>query len=75
MASLEDCLVDELYTDAKPLSLLEPYLTLKKRWGLEVWVPEREAIMALRLAFRPTEGIPRLNAIHLNNSIVRTGAC
>lgn len=52
--------------DGRPLSVLAPYLALRKKWGVEVWVPEREAILALRLAFRRPEGISRLNALRLN---------
>lgn len=53
--------------DGRPTTLLEPYLELKKRWNLEIWVPEREATLALRLAFRQPEGITRLNAMRLNS--------
>lgn len=53
--------------DGRPTSILNPYLDLKKRWKLDVWVPDREATLALRLAFRRPEGISRLNAIRLNN--------
>ncbi|MGA3298117.1 MAG: hypothetical protein ABSD41_11800 [Candidatus Bathyarchaeia archaeon] len=53
--------------DGRPPSILAPYLDLKKKWKLEIWVPEREATLALRLAFRPPEGISRFNAIRLNN--------
>lgn len=52
--------------DGRPISILAPYLTLIKRWGIEIWVPEREAILALRMAFRRPEGISRLNALRLN---------
>ena len=53
--------------DGKAPSILTPYLDLKRKWKLEIWVPEREAILALRLAFRRPEGISRLNAIRLNS--------
>lgn len=53
--------------DGRPTTLLEPYLELKKRWNLEIWVPEREATLALRLAFRQPEGITSLNAMRLNS--------
>jgi len=53
--------------DGRPISILTPYLAVKKRWKLKIWVPEREAILALRLAFRQPEGISRLNAMRLNN--------
>ncbi len=55
--------------DGRPLSLLQPYVELRKRWGLEVWLPNREATLVLRLAFRPPEGISRLNALRLNGFI------
>jgi len=53
--------------DGRPISILTPYLALKKRWKLKIWVPEREAILALRLAFRQPEGISRFNAMRLNS--------
>ncbi len=55
--------------NGKPTTLLAPYLALEKRWGLEIWVPEPEAILALRLAFRLPEGISRFNATRLNSFI------
>lgn len=55
--------------DGRPTSILTPYLELKKRWKLELWVPELEAILALRLAFRQPEGISRLNAMRLNSFV------
>jgi hypothetical protein len=55
--------------DGQPLSVLQPFVELKERWGLEVWLPNREATLALRLAFRPPEGISRLNALRLNGFI------
>ena len=55
--------------DGRPTFLLDPYVTLKKRWGFEIWVPEREAVVALRLAFRQPEGISRFNATRLNSFI------
>ena len=55
--------------DGRPPSFLTPYLVPKKRWKLEIWVPEREAILALRLAFRRPEGISRFNALRLNSFI------
>ena len=53
--------------DGRSPSILTPYLDLKKKWKLDIWVPEREATLALRLAFRRPEGISRFNAIRLNN--------
>jgi len=55
--------------DGRPISLLQPFVEPKKRWGLEVWAPTREATVALRLAFRRPEGITRLNALRLNRLI------
>ena len=55
--------------DGRPLSILQPFVELKERWGLQVWLPNREATLALRLAFRPPEGISRLNAVRLNSFI------
>jgi len=55
--------------DGRPLSILQPYVEPRKRWGLEVWSPVREAIVAVRLAFRQPEGITRLNAMRLNSFI------
>jgi len=55
--------------DGRPLSVLQPFVELNERWGLEVWLPNREATLALRLAFRPPEGISRLNALRLNGFI------
>lgn len=55
--------------DGRPPSILQPYVEPRKRWGLRVWSPTREAMVALRLAFRQPEGITRLNALRLNNFI------
>lgn len=50
-------------------SVLLPHVELRKRWGLEAWVPSCNAVVALRLCFRQPEGISRLNAIRLNRFI------
>jgi hypothetical protein len=55
--------------DGRSLSILQPFVEPRKRWDLEIWLPNREAILALRLAFRPPEGITRLNAMRLNSFI------
>jgi len=55
--------------DARPLSILEPYIESIEHWGLEVWSTNREATLALRLAFRQPEGISRLNATRINSFI------
>ncbi len=55
--------------DGRSPSILHPYVEPRKRWNLEVWAPTREAVLALRLAFRPPEGIIRPNAIRLNSFI------
>lgn len=58
--------------EGESLSLLQPHVELRKRWGLEIWVPSREAIVAVRLAFRQPEGVSRLNALRLNSFIQET---
>jgi len=55
--------------DGRPPSILQPYVELTSRWALDLWSPTREAIVALRLAFRQPEGITRLNAARLNSFI------
>jgi len=55
--------------DGRPTTLLDPYLELRKRWGLEIWVPSLETTVSLRLAFRRPEGITRFNALRLNSLI------
>jgi hypothetical protein len=48
---------------------LNPFLTLKNKWGLELQVLLPEAIIATRLAFRPPERVSRFNASRLNQFI------
>lgn len=48
---------------------LNPFLTLKNKWGLELQVPLPEAIIATRLAFRPPERVSPFNASRLNRFI------
>jgi len=55
--------------DARPLSILQPYIESIERWGFEIWSTNREATLALRLAFRQPEGISRLNATRMNSFI------
>jgi hypothetical protein len=55
--------------DGRPPSILTPYVRRDKRWGLDLWVPSREAVVCLRLCFRQPEGINRLNATRLNHFI------
>ena len=50
-------------------SRLNPFLTLKNKWGLELQVPVPEAIIATRLAFRPPERVTPSNASRLNRFI------
>ncbi len=52
--------------DGRPISLLAPHVQQVKKWGLNLWVPSPNAIVALRLAFRRPEGISRLNGARLN---------
>ena len=55
--------------DGQSLGILQPYVELAKRWDLAIWTPDREATIALRLAFRQPEGISRFNATRLNGFI------
>jgi hypothetical protein len=48
---------------------LNPFLTLKNKWGLGLQVLLPEAIIATRLAFRPPERISPFNASRLNRFI------
>jgi hypothetical protein len=48
--------------DGRSIALLDPYFDLRKRWGLEIWVPSLEATVSFRLALRQPEGISRFNA-------------
>ncbi len=55
--------------DGRPPLILQPYIEPTKHWALDLWSPTREAIVALRLAFRQPEGITRFNATRLNSFI------
>jgi hypothetical protein len=55
--------------DGRSIALLDPYLDLRKRWGLEIWVPSLEATVSFRLALRQPEGISHFNAPRLNSLI------
>jgi predicted nucleotidyltransferase len=55
--------------DGQPPSMLQPYVEPVRRWNLEVWAPDLEATMALRLSFRQPEGISRFNATRLNSFV------
>ena len=55
--------------DGRPPSILTEHVQKEVRWGVDVWVPSRNAVVALRLCFRPPEGINRLNATRLNSFI------
>jgi len=55
--------------DGQPPSMLQPYVEPVRRWNLEIWVPDLEATMALRLSFRQPEGISRFNATRLNSFV------
>jgi len=52
--------------DGRPPSILTAHVQERERWGLHLWVPTPEALVALRLCFRRPEGISRLNAVRLN---------
>jgi hypothetical protein len=55
--------------DGRSPSILTEHVQKGARWGVSVWVPSRNAVVALRLCFRQPEGISRLNAIRLNSFI------
>lgn len=55
--------------DGRSPSILTRYVEPVDRWGLSLWAPNCEAVVVLRLAFRPPEGIARLNAVRLNRLI------
>lgn len=55
--------------DGRSPSILQPYVEPTKRWAMNFRSPTREAVVALRLAFRQPEGITRLNATRLNSFI------
>ncbi len=59
---------DKILDGRSPTELAD-YLEERKRWGLRLWVPNPNAMVALRLCFRRPEGISRLNAIRLNSFI------
>jgi hypothetical protein len=48
---------------------LNPFLTLKNKWGMGLQVLLPEAIIATRLAFRPPERVTPFNASRLNRFI------
>ncbi len=52
--------------DGKPPGLLTPQVQTMRKWDLDLWVPSPNAVVALRLSFRPPEGMSRLNASRLN---------
>jgi hypothetical protein len=52
--------------DGRPPSILTSHVQEIERWGIRLWVPTPSALVALRLCFRPPEGISRLNAVRLN---------
>ena len=55
--------------DGQPPSVLQPYIERIRRWDLDIWAPDRDATMALRLSFRQPEGMSRLNATRLNSFV------
>ena len=52
--------------DGKPPSIIAPHVQTIRKWKLDLWVPSPSTVVAIRLAFRPPEGITRLNCIRLN---------
>ena len=57
--------------DGKPPSFLTPHAQTTTKWGLNLWVPSPNAVVALRLSFRQPEGITPLNCNRLN-AFIRT---
>jgi len=55
--------------DGRSPSILTEHAQKDVRWGVNVWVPSRDAVIALRLCFRQPEGINRLDATRLNSFI------
>jgi hypothetical protein len=55
--------------DGRSPSVLTEHVQEETKWGVRLWVPTREAVVALRLCFRQPEGISRLNATRLNGFI------
>jgi hypothetical protein len=55
--------------DGRSPSILTEHSQKDVRWGVNVWVPSRDAVIALQLCFRQPEGINRLNATRLNSFI------
>ena len=55
--------------DGQNPSVLTPYAQHVHKWDLDLWTPSPNATVALRLCFRPPEGISPLNARRLNNFI------
>lgn len=55
--------------DGRSPSVLTEHVQEDTRWEVRVWVPTREAVVALRLCFRQPEGINRLNATRLGSFI------
>ncbi len=55
--------------DGRSPSILAQHVREKKKWGLRLWVPTPSSLAALRLCFRPPEGISPLNAARLNRFI------
>ncbi len=52
--------------DGKPPSVVTPHVQSVRKWGLDLWVPSPNAVVSLRLSFRPPEGISPLNCNRLN---------
>jgi hypothetical protein len=61
-------ILDKVLNGQDP-TVLTPYVDKVRRWGLDLWVPSPNAVVALRLCFRQPEGISTLNAARLNSFI------
>src|SRR3989304_5723489 len=55
--------------DGKPLSIIAPHVRTLTKWGLDLWFPSPNAVVAPRLSFRPPEVISPLNCRILADNI------
>jgi hypothetical protein len=55
--------------DGQSPSIITPHVQTINKWGLDLWVPSPNALVALRLSFRQPEGISPLNCKRLNTFI------
>lgn len=56
--------------DGEDPRILREHVKPVRRWKLDLFAPTPEAVVVLRLSFRPQERISRLNAVRLNRFIM-----